>query len=51
LASAQALQTEGAWLWDQVYGHRSARILIEALDSKVQFSARPGVVSEMQVGA
>jgi DNA polymerase-3 subunit epsilon len=51
LGSTEALQTEGAWLWEQVFGQRSARILIEALDSKVQFSARPGVVSEMQVGA
>ena len=49
LAHAQALQAEGAWLKDQVYGQRSAHVLIEALNSQVQFSSRAGVVSEMVI--
>lgn len=49
LAHAEALQAEGAWLKDQVYGQRSAHVLIEALNSQVQFSSRAGVVSEMVI--
>jgi hypothetical protein len=33
----------------EVYGSRSARVVIEALDSQVQFSTRPGMVSELQL--
>jgi DNA polymerase-3 subunit epsilon len=47
LAHAEALQAEGAWLKAEVYGQRSAHVLIEALNSQVQFSSRAGVVSEM----
>jgi DNA polymerase-3 subunit epsilon len=49
LPSHEALQAEGAWLKGAVYGSRSARVVIEALDSQVQFSARPGMVSELQL--
>lgn len=49
LPSTEALEAEGAWLKEQVYGQRSARVLIEALDSRVQFSVRAGVVSEMPI--
>ena len=47
LPHAEALQVEGAWLKAEVYGQRSAHVLIEALNSQVQFSSRAGVVSEM----
>jgi DNA polymerase-3 subunit epsilon len=43
------LQAEGAWLKVEVYGSRGARVVIEALNSLVQFSARAGVVSELQL--
>jgi DNA polymerase-3 subunit epsilon len=49
LPSTEALQAEGAWLKVEVYGSRSARVMIEALDSLVQFSARAGTVSELQL--
>ncbi len=49
LPSHEALQAEGEWLKAQVYGARSARVVMEALDSLVQFSARPGLISEMQL--
>jgi DNA polymerase-3 subunit epsilon len=49
LPSHEALQAEGTWLKEQVYGARAARVVIEALDSSVQFSARPGSVSEFQL--
>ena len=49
LPSQEALQAEGAWLKVAVYGSRSARVVIEALDSQVQFSGRQGDVSELQI--
>jgi len=49
LPSFDALQAEGAWLKEMVYGSRTARVVIEALDSQVQFSARPGMISELQL--
>ena len=49
LPSHQALQAEGAWLKEQVYSARAARVVIEALDSRVQFSVRPGLVSELSL--
>ena len=49
LPSQEALQAEAAWLKVEVYGSRSARVVIEALDSLVQFSTRPGMVSELQL--
>jgi DNA polymerase-3 subunit epsilon len=49
LPSHEALQAEGAWLKVAVYGLRSARVVIEALNSQVQFSGRQGDVSELQI--
>ena len=46
LASDDLLDAECAWLRAEVYGQRSARVMLEAMDSLVQFSSRPGVVSD-----
>lgn len=46
LASEALLDAECAWLRAEVYGQRSARVQLEALDSQVQYSSRSGVVSE-----
>ena len=46
LPSAQALDEECDWLKASVYGGRSARLQVEALDSRVQFSSRAGVLGE-----
>ncbi|KRC11145.1 DNA polymerase III subunit epsilon [Hydrogenophaga sp. Root209] len=43
---AQHLDAELEWLKAQVYGRRSARVDIEALDSRVRYSARSGEVSQ-----
>jgi len=40
------LDAEIDWLKTEVYGRRSARVEIEALDSRVRYSARPGGVSQ-----
>jgi DNA polymerase III subunit epsilon len=40
------LEAELVWLKTEVYGSRSARVEIEALDSRVRYSARPGSVSQ-----
>ena len=42
LASQDLLEAECVWLKAEVYGRRNASVLIEAMDSLVQFSARPG---------
>jgi DNA polymerase-3 subunit epsilon len=42
LASDELLDTECDWLKVEVYGRRNATVLLEAMDSLVQFSARPG---------
>ena len=42
LASDELLDAECDWLRAEVYGRRNATVHIEALDSLVQFSARPG---------
>mgnify|MGYP006206702539 FL=1 len=46
LSDAARLDEELAWLKAEVYGRRSARVEIEALDSLVRYSARPGQVSQ-----
>jgi len=46
LADQAQLDGELAWLKAEVYGRRSARVEIEALDGLVRYSARPGVVSQ-----
>jgi DNA polymerase-3 subunit epsilon len=42
LASEALLDAECDWLRAEVYGRRNASVLLEAMDSLVQFSARPG---------
>jgi DNA polymerase-3 subunit epsilon len=42
LASQDLLEAECVWLKAEVYDRRNASVLIEAMDSLVQFSARPG---------
>ncbi len=46
LSSDELLNAECAWLRAEVYGQRSARVQLEAMDSLVQFSSRPGIVSD-----
>ena len=46
LADAQRLEDELVWLKAEVYGRRSARVDIEALDSLVRYSVRPGVLTQ-----
>lgn len=45
LADQAHLDAELAWLKAEVYGRRHARVEVEALDSLVRYSARPGNVS------
>ncbi|MCO4088985.1 MAG: DNA polymerase III subunit epsilon [Limnohabitans sp.] len=49
LASEVLLDAEFEWLRDEVYGRRSARVQLEALDSRVQYSARSGRLMERTV--
>jgi len=49
LGSDVGLDAECAWLRAEVYGQRSARVQLEAMSSLVQFSSRPGVLSERSV--
>ncbi|QHE78049.1 3'-5' exonuclease [Hydrogenophaga sp. PBL-H3] len=46
VVDAQKLEDEIEWLKAQVYGRRSARVEIEALDSLVRYSARSGELSQ-----
>ncbi len=46
LASDELLQAECTWLRAEVYGQRKAQVQLEAMDSLVQFSSRPGMLSE-----
>jgi DNA polymerase-3 subunit epsilon len=49
LASDALLDAECDWLRAEVYGRRSARVLLEAMDSRVQFSARPGQQTDREL--
>jgi DNA polymerase-3 subunit epsilon len=49
LASDALLNAECAWLRAEVYGQRSARVQLEAMDSWVQFSSRSGLLTERAV--
>ncbi len=49
LSSDALLDAECSWLRTEVYGQRSARVQLEALDSRVQFSSRPGILSDRAV--
>lgn len=46
LPSDELLAAECTWLRAEVYGQRSARVQLEAMDSHVQFSSRPGDISD-----
>jgi len=46
LPSPERLEAELVWLKSEVYGRRSARLDIEAQDSRVRYSSRSGMVSE-----
>ena len=46
LPSDDLLQAECTWLRESVYGPRGGRVQLEAMDSRVQFSNRPGLLSE-----
>jgi len=46
LATPERLETELVWLKDAVYGRRNARVEVEAQDSRVRYSSRPGLLSE-----
>ncbi|PUE56381.1 DNA polymerase III subunit epsilon [Limnohabitans sp. 2KL-17] len=46
LPSDEGLDAECAWLRAEVYGQRSARVQLEAMNSRVQFSSRSGQLSE-----
>ena len=46
LPSDDLLQAECTWLREAVYGPRGGRVQLEAMDSRVQFSNRPGLLSE-----
>jgi DNA polymerase-3 subunit epsilon len=49
LGSDALLDAECAWLRDEVYGRRSARVMLEALNSLVQYSSRSGLQTERQL--
>jgi DNA polymerase-3 subunit epsilon len=49
LGSDDLLDAECTWLRDEVYGRRSARVQLEAMDSLVQFSSRSGRLTERTV--
>jgi DNA polymerase-3 subunit epsilon len=46
LSSDELLQAECLWLRAEVYGQRGAHLHLEAMDSLVQFSNRPGHLTE-----
>lgn len=46
LPDQERLDAELVWLKAEVYGRRSARVDVEALDSLVRFSARPGTLTQ-----
>ena len=49
LASDAVLDAECAWLRAEVYGQRSARVQLEAMNSRVQYSSRSGLLTERTV--
>lgn len=46
LTTPERLEAELVWLKDTVYGRRNARVEVEAQDSRVRYSSRPGLLSE-----
>ena len=49
LASDALLDAECDWLRAEVYGRRNASVQLEAMDSRVQFSSRSGLLTERQL--
>ena len=49
LGSQALLDAECDWLRAEVYGQRRARVQLEAMDSRVQFSARPGQQTDREL--
>jgi DNA polymerase-3 subunit epsilon len=49
LGSDALLDAECAWLRAEVYGQRNARVQLEAMDSRVQYSSRSGLLTERAV--
>ena len=49
LGGEAALNTECAWLKEQVYGQRRATVQVEKLDALVRYSSRPGVITQLQL--
>lgn len=49
LGSDTLLDAECQWLRAEVYGQRRARVQLEAMDSRVQFSARPGLQTDREL--
>ena len=49
LGSDSLLDAECDWLRAEVYGQRRARVQLEAMDSLVQFSARPGQQTDREL--
>lgn len=49
LPSDDQLEAECTWLRADIYGQRSARVQLEAMDSRIQFSSRPGQLSEKTI--
>ncbi|MDP3921818.1 MAG: 3'-5' exonuclease [Hydrogenophaga sp.] len=45
-ATPELLEAELEWLKAAVYGRRSARVEVEAQDSRVRYSSRPGLLTE-----
>lgn len=49
LSSDTLLDAECIWLRAEVYGQRSARVQLESMDSRVQYSTRLGLLTERAV--
>ena len=49
LSSDELLEAECTWLRAEVYGQRKAQVQLEAMDSFVQFSSRPGMVVDKTI--
>jgi DNA polymerase-3 subunit epsilon len=49
LSSDELLEAECTWLRSEVYDQRKAQVQLEAMDSRVQFSSRPGQLSEKAI--
>lgn len=50
IGDADSLQAEFAWLKENVYNGRAAKVRVEQLDALTKYSERPGVVSMQAIG-